>query len=39
MWQEKTVKTEEAIEVVISYVEINATNVSCRRNGLGLTFY
>ena len=22
MWQEKTVKTEEAIEVVISYVEL-----------------
>ena len=34
----RTAKTDEAIEVVRSYVENNTTNFSCRRNGLGLSY-
>ena len=33
----RTVKIEETIEVVRSYMESNATNVSCRCNGLQLS--
>ena len=33
----RTAKNAETIEVVRSYVENNTTNVSCRRNGLGLS--